>query len=662
MSLKIKMAIIMIIVSLYAYAQAPQSFSYQAVARNTSNALLSNQNIRIRFTVHNISANGTLIYQETQSITTNQFGLFTLNVGTGTANIGDFSSINWANGAKYLQVEYDPTGGNNFVDMGATQLLSVPYALYANSAANGSGQIGATGATGATGIAGTNGINGATGEQGLRGNTGATGATGSQGIAGTNGTNGLNGATGEQGLRGNTGATGLQGATGAQGIQGIAGTNGVTGATGPQGIQGIAGTNGTNGATGSTGAQGDPATDDQTLAFNSNTNELSITGGNTITLPLNANNSNYWMYDADDRNLSPLNNIANSIYVNEGKIISTATANWQDQNGNPTTYNYISNGAYNTSFYDANNNRSLSLGIDYNNVQASAFELDNLVGYGSDLFLNKLGGRVAVGNATNPTATFEIGYNSNHNARLNIRGSQYNTSFAYDTNEDTYVRGGKASSNVYINELGNNVYIAGNNGKAAVGATGEVLNSKFTVKGIQGNSAIEIWPFTGAFNPAFNNTSVFYYNQPDAQGNNFNTYLRGGMFGSRVYLNDNNGGDIIACTNGGNVGIGTNNPTDKLSVNGSIRAKAIYVNTGWADYVFDKNFTLKSLEEVECFIEKNKHLPDIPAASEIEGENGLNVGEVNKLMMQKIEELTLYMIQANKEIKSLKSEINNLKK
>lgn len=187
MYLKIKVAIIMIIVSLYAYAQAPQSFSYQAVARNTSNALLSNQNIHIRFTVHNISANGTLVYQETQSTTTNQFGLFTLNVGTGSASIGNFSTINWANGAKYLQVEYDPTGGNNFVDMGATQLLSVPYALYANSAANGGGQIGATGATGATGaqgIAGTNGSNGATGAtgatgaQGLRGNTGATGANG----------------------------------------------------------------------------------------------------------------------------------------------------------------------------------------------------------------------------------------------------------------------------------------------------------------------------------------------------------------------------------------------------------------------------------------------------------------------------------------------------
>jgi hypothetical protein len=184
MYLKIKIAIIMIIVSLNAYAQAPQSFSYQAVARNTSNALLSNQNIHIRFTVHNISANGTLVYQETQSTTTNQFGLFTLNVGTGSASIGNFSTINWANGAKYLQVEYDPTGGNNFVDMGATQLLSVPYALYANSAANGGGQIGATG---------------------------ATGATGAQGIAGTNGSNGATGATGAQGLRGNTGATGANG-------------------------------------------------------------------------------------------------------------------------------------------------------------------------------------------------------------------------------------------------------------------------------------------------------------------------------------------------------------------------------------------------------------------------------------------------------------------
>lgn len=111
----------------------------------------------------------------------------------------------------------------------------------------------------------------------------------------------------------------------------------------------------------------------------------------------------------------------------------------------------------------------------------------------------------------------------------------------------------------------------------------------------------------------------------------------------------------------GNVGIGTDNPTYKLSVLGNIRCTEAVVETGWADYVFEKNYQLPSLNDVEKFILQNKHLPNIPSAAEIK-KNGLHLGDTQKRMMEKIEELTLYIIQQQKEIDALKEKINNVNK
>jgi uncharacterized protein (TIGR02145 family) len=121
-----------------ASAQAPQKIAYQAVARNASGTVLPNQTVTLRFSLRNASSNGTIVYQETQTATTSNIGLFNVNIGEGTVSAGIFAGIDWSNGAMFMQVELDPQGGNAFIDMGTQQMLSVPYALYAG---NGFGSV-----------------------------------------------------------------------------------------------------------------------------------------------------------------------------------------------------------------------------------------------------------------------------------------------------------------------------------------------------------------------------------------------------------------------------------------------------------------------------------------------------------------------------------------
>ncbi len=113
----------------------------------------------------------------------------------------------------------------------------------------------------------------------------------------------------------------------------------------------------------------------------------------------------------------------------------------------------------------------------------------------------------------------------------------------------------------------------------------------------------------------------------------------------------------------GNVGIGTIDPTYLLSVKGTIGCGEVIVEnvTGWADFVFEDDYNLMPLQELDSYIQKNKHLPEIPTTEEVE-ENGISVGEMNAKLLQKIEELTLYLIEKDKEVNELRNEINELNK
>jgi len=123
-------------------AQVPQAFQYQAVARDAEGRPLPEQTVSIRLSVIPGSETAESVYSEIHTTETGSFGLVTLHVGGGENVTGDFSSIDWSTSPIYLKVEMDPSGGNDFADMGTSQLLSVPFALYAPSEITGTGNTG----------------------------------------------------------------------------------------------------------------------------------------------------------------------------------------------------------------------------------------------------------------------------------------------------------------------------------------------------------------------------------------------------------------------------------------------------------------------------------------------------------------------------------------
>jgi len=133
---KVTFSLVMIILAITVLAQTPQAFKYQALVRDNAGEIIANQSVKFRISIHEGSASGTLVYQETHTSITNAFGLANLKIGEGTVLSGSFTSIVWGTATKFLKVELDPLGGNNYFSMGTSQLLSVPYALYAENTLN----------------------------------------------------------------------------------------------------------------------------------------------------------------------------------------------------------------------------------------------------------------------------------------------------------------------------------------------------------------------------------------------------------------------------------------------------------------------------------------------------------------------------------------------
>ncbi len=131
--------------------------------------------------------------------------------------------------------------------------------------------------------------------------------------------------------------------------------------------------------------------------------------------------------------------------------------------------------------------------------------------------------------------------------------------------------------------------------------------------------------------------------------------------GGTYFGNATDGENPIYISNGGNIGIGTTAPAYKLDVIGTMRAKEIKVDLNGADFVFENNYQLMPLNELEQFVKEKKHLPEVTSAKEME-ENGTDLGSLNSKLLQKVEELTLYVIEQNKQIKEQNEKIEKLEK
>ena len=173
----------MIGISHLSFAQVPQAINYQAIARSGNGSLIPNQSLIIRISILSGSPQGPIQYQETQNVTTNLFGLFTAKIGQGTPVLGAFVNIPWNEGNQWVKVEINQN--NSFIEIGDAELLSVPYALFAQSAANGGG-----GTPGPQGPAGPQGPEGIQGPAGPQGETGPAGPAGPQGEIGPQGPQG----------------------------------------------------------------------------------------------------------------------------------------------------------------------------------------------------------------------------------------------------------------------------------------------------------------------------------------------------------------------------------------------------------------------------------------------------------------------------------------
>jgi hypothetical protein len=134
---RILFSLVFLIESLCLFSQAPEGFNYHAVVRDGGGNPLTLQAVSFRFTIIQGTPAGTSIFQETHNVTTDDFGAVSLVINNGTGKIGTFETIDWGTDSYFLKAELDETGGATYSDMGTSQLLSVPYALYAKAAANG---------------------------------------------------------------------------------------------------------------------------------------------------------------------------------------------------------------------------------------------------------------------------------------------------------------------------------------------------------------------------------------------------------------------------------------------------------------------------------------------------------------------------------------------
>ena len=292
-------------------------------------------------------------------------------------------------------------------------------------------------------------------------------------------------------------------------------------------------------------------------------------------------------------------------------------------------------GTYDNSGYGINIHKTSGIGFTFDGVHKTIFKPNGYVGIGT----------------TYPKASLHIKNSSkdidNFIITTNPKGEQADNIFVVSNENGSGVvkmKNRYGRSNIVLNTAGNSYFKGGNVGIGTSDSKAG-LHIKNASKNID-NFIITTSP-SGEYPD-----NIFVVSNENGSGvvKMKNRYGR-----TQIVLNTE--GDSYF--KGGNVGIGTTNPGSwKLAVNGKIRAKEIKVETGWSDFVFEDNYKLPTLQDVEKHIKSKGHLKDIPSAKEVE-KNGIFLGEMDSKLLQKIEELTLYAIaqekKINKDKKSLKT-------
>jgi hypothetical protein len=575
-----------------AQAQSPYAIPYQAVARNSGGDIMSSQNITIRFTLHDQTVTGPIVYQEVHNVMTNNLGLFSVNLGQGAPVSGTVAAVDWANGSKYLQVEMDATGGSVYVDMGTTQLMSVPYALHAASSGDNKWQLN-----------GNDISNVNSGEVGI-------------GIASPDAALHINDAAG---LQNEPSANMVLSRvwidstdTRASSIFHYYNTN-----TGNDNLGfGISGGGGTNASPKSLSQlkmmiQGDGKVGIGTIYPRS---LLDIRGDISMGA---------WHENNGTRKIG----IFDGVDFTGGMEIenTTLTGNYSQKLHFST--HHVNNGYGRRMTIDEDGNVGIGTNTPTHrlsvagNTNVIGQVISNIGGHG----LVQTDGTTSVGTYVDGSAGW-IGTNSNHPL-------YFYTANGWESMAIT------TSGNVGIGTS------APNEKLSVAGTTGLYGNSIFSPNQSGANGTVSIGTPNIFPNSMLNVKSNLQYGAfIDAPSSSEALHVEG-----MTRIN-------------GEVGIGIN-PSSiyLLAVGGKIICTELRVQaTPFPDYVFASDYKLKPLEEVEAHINAHHRLPNMPPATEVESD-GMNVGGIQLKLVEKVEELTLYLLQQQKELKTQKQEIEHLR-
>ncbi len=289
---------------------------------------------------------------------------------------------------------------------------------------------------------------------------------------------------------------------------------------------------------------------------------------------------------------------------------------------------------------------------------------------------NYLAGNLGIG-TTSPSEKLDINGNINMtgvNRRIFLGGTSANTfGIAYDSTYPDYgifyTEG--SVDHVSISPNGN-----ATNGVLNVRGDGHVgigTNAPDNTLHIEGDLLLDVFGNSGHekgifFREGFSTTNKYNVSILAYDHNGGGSSPDGLSINGQDGISFNTGSDTrnerMRLAQNGNLGIGTASPTEKLSVDGTVLAKKVRVSTAgadWPDYVFSLDFKLKTLPELETYIKANKHLPEVPSAKEV-GKEGLDLGKMDATLLKKVEELTLYLIEMNKNQEKLIREVEELKK